>query len=72
MLTDLEDIIKIHDQACEERRDMFVHPDTGFSVMTRRYLSKRKCCGNKCMFCPYKHVNVKGHRCSEKSCPIQH
>lgn len=64
-MTDIEDLIKLHSLACEEGKDNFPHPDTGFLVMTRVFLNKRKCCGNKCTFCPYSHINVKNHTCDD-------
>ena len=70
MLTDIEDIIKIHNQACKENKNMFIHPYSGFSVMTKIYLEKRECCGNKCLFCPYFHRNVKNHICIKDTCPV--
>ena len=65
----LKDIEDIHLEACRKKKPLFIHPETNLSVMTARYLSQRECCGNKCLFCPYKHQNVSNHECSEESCP---
>jgi hypothetical protein len=44
----------LHEEACAQNKDFFVHPDTGCVVMTRVGLLKRKrCCGSGCRFCPY-------------------
>lgn len=65
----LSDIENAHAQACLEGKSLFTHPETGLSVMTRVYhLNRGKCCGNKCLFCPYGHVNVPEHSCSDKEC----
>jgi Family of unknown function (DUF5522) len=33
--------------------------EQGFMVFTASYLLKQnKCCGNKCLHCPYNHINV--------------
>jgi hypothetical protein len=61
------DIEEIHKIACEEEKQMFLNPETGLYSMTAVYLKSRgKCCGNKCMFCPWGHVNVKNHVCDDK------
>ena len=54
------DIEDAHEIACRKGEPLYTDPATGYSVMTRDYLLKRKkCCGNKCRHCPYGHINVK-------------
>jgi hypothetical protein len=66
---ELEDLHKI---ACLQKQDMFQHPHNGLSILTSFYLIKKnKCCGKKCLFCPYKHTNVKQHTCSRTTCFYQ-
>ncbi len=68
----MADIEEAHNAACNNGQDLFVHPVTKMSVMTSTYLSKRKtCCGKQCLFCPYKHANVKNHKCTLQSCKFQ-
>ena len=68
-MNDLEDL---HQIACINNESTFIHPETGFHVMTASFLKTRKrCCGNKCTFCPYGHVNVKNHKCTLESCSFQ-
>ena len=63
MTTDIEDldllINKLHKEACDNSQNSYIDPVTGYSVLTSYFLSKRKCCGNKCRHCPWNHVNVK-------------
>ena len=57
------DIEEIHEQACKEKQDGYIDPDTGYWVFSRFYHEKRgKCCGNVCRHCPYEHINVKPSR----------
>lgn len=69
MNSDIEDL---HNVACGLEKSSFLHPETGFSVMTAHGLRKQKrCCGNKCLFCPFGHENVKHHTCTSNGCPFQ-
>ena len=57
------DIEEIHEQACKDKQDGYIDPDTGYWVFSRFYHEKRgKCCGNLCRHCPYEHINVKASR----------
>ena len=54
------DIEDLHLEACENKSNTYIDPNTGFVVFTSHFhLSRGKCCGNKCRHCPYKWVNVK-------------
>lgn len=38
----------------------YYYNEEGYLVFTEAFHSKRgKCCGNKCLHCPYDHINVK-------------
>ena len=64
------DIEEAHDLSCQKGQKLFKHPGTGLMVMNRNYLKEKgKCCGNKCLFCPYGHAKVKNHKCSPETCP---
>jgi hypothetical protein len=66
----MNDIEEAHLLACQRGESLFVHPTTGLMSMTREYLKcRKKCCGNKCAFCPFKHSGVKNHICNIKQCP---
>lgn len=59
----------IHENAVKNKQSFYIDPETGYKVLTSYFLSKRKkCCGNRCRHCPFGHVNVKGHVCSESEC----
>lgn len=54
------DFSKLHAEACEAGKMMYVDPITGYNVFTAVAHKKRgKCCGSGCRHCPYNHVNVK-------------
>jgi len=54
------DIEDIHKLACENGRDTYIDPGTGYTVFTAHSHRKRgKCCGKKCRHCPYNWINVK-------------
>ena len=65
------DIEELHRLACLDEENDFLNPVTGFTVMTKYFLMKQKCCGHKCLFCPYGHQNVKNHTCNKISCRFQ-
>jgi len=47
-------IEELHKQACDEGRDFYFDPETGYQVMTALYLKKRgHCCESSCRHCPY-------------------
>jgi len=49
-----DEIIKLHKQAIDEGSDIYIDPDTGFAVLTAKFLLKRGyCCGSGCRHCPY-------------------
>ncbi|XP_029904980.1 uncharacterized protein C1orf53 homolog [Myripristis murdjan] len=54
------DIHRVHRQACEAKKQMYVDPSTGYKVFTEyAHLQRGKCCGSACRHCPYGQVNVK-------------
>jgi len=47
-------IEEAHKKACEEGRDFYIDPETGYQVMTELYHKKRgHCCQSGCRHCPY-------------------
>lgn len=49
----------IHRTACEDGKDTYIDPSSGYQVLTSEALLKKgKCCGNSCRHCPYGHINV--------------
>ena len=53
------DIFALHGAACEDGKDTYIDPSTGYQVLTSEALLKKgKCCGNSCRHCPYGHINV--------------
>ncbi|KAM7388057.1 hypothetical protein PAMP_024258 [Pampus punctatissimus] len=51
---------RIHREACEAKKQMYVDPSSGYKVFTEyAHLQRGKCCGNACRHCPYGQVNVK-------------
>ena len=45
---------EIHQQACVNKQDSYIDPETGYDVLTSYYLKNRGyCCTNKCRHCPY-------------------
>lgn len=55
---DLE-IHKLHADACEARKRLYIDPSTGYKVFTAfAHLKRGKCCGSACRHCPYDQVNV--------------
>jgi ATP-binding cassette subfamily B (MDR/TAP) protein 1 len=58
---------ELHSIACEEGRDTYIDPTTGYQVLTASALKKQgKCCGNSCRHCPYGHINVRGSQKPEQ------
>ncbi|MBC7464462.1 MAG: hypothetical protein H7256_00590 [Bdellovibrio sp.] len=46
--------VALHKQACAEKKNSYLDPQTGFHVLTSYYLKSRGyCCTNKCRHCPY-------------------
>ena len=55
----MQEIEELHRKACEEKKDTYVDPHTGYLVFTSyAHLKRGSCCGSKCRHCPYNHVNV--------------
>ncbi|KAM7409677.1 hypothetical protein PAMA_001257 [Pampus argenteus] len=51
---------RIHREACEAKKQMYVDPSSGYKVFTEyAHLQRGKCCGSACRHCPYGQVNVK-------------
>ncbi|KAF3690722.1 putative protein C1orf53 [Channa argus] len=51
---------RIHREACEAKKQMYVDPSSGYKVFTEyAHLQRGKCCGSGCRHCPYGQVNVK-------------
>ncbi len=70
----MKDLEESHEVACVNEKDTFIHPESGLMVMTAYYLKNKqqKCCGKKCLFCPYAHDNVgKNHICIPETCRYQ-
>lgn len=53
------DIDELHRAACNDGRDTYIDPVSGYQVLTSKALLKQgACCGNSCRHCPYGHINV--------------
>uniref|UniRef100_A0A3B4U7J8 Chromosome 1 open reading frame 53 n=1 Tax=Seriola dumerili TaxID=41447 RepID=A0A3B4U7J8_SERDU len=53
-------IYRIHREACEAKKQMYVDPSSGYKVFTEyAHVQRGKCCGSACRHCPYDQVNVK-------------
>ncbi|XP_017268798.1 uncharacterized protein C1orf53 homolog [Kryptolebias marmoratus] len=53
-------IHRIHREASQAKKQMYVDPSTGYKVFTEyAHLQRGKCCGSACRHCPYGQVNVK-------------
>ncbi|XP_061832366.2 uncharacterized protein C1orf53 homolog isoform X1 [Nerophis lumbriciformis] len=51
---------RVHAEACEAKKQMYVDPSSGYKVFTEyAHLQRGKCCGSACRHCPYGQVNVK-------------
>ena len=54
-------IDQLHRAACDEGRDTYIDPASGYQVLTSKALLKQgRCCGNSCRHCPYGRFNVPG------------
>jgi len=50
---------ELHLQACEMDEDIYIDPQSGYTVLTSRaHLKRGNCCGNACRHCPFQHKNV--------------
>nr|XP_061790921.1 uncharacterized protein C1orf53-like [Nerophis lumbriciformis] len=60
-LTEEELLIhRVHTEACQAKKQMYVDPSSGYKVFTEyAHLQRGKCCGSACRHCPYGQVNVK-------------
>lgn len=46
-----------------ENLDYIIDKESGLMILTSYFLSKRGyCCGNKCLYCPYKPKWIKGNK----------
>ena len=53
------DFEELHRLACQQEKDTYIDPTTGYQVLTRQaHLRRGNCCGNSCRHCPYGHINV--------------
>ncbi|KAK7888607.1 hypothetical protein WMY93_024167 [Mugilogobius chulae] len=53
-------IHRIHREACEAQKQMYVDPGSGYKVFTEFAHHRRgRCCGSACRHCPFGQVNVK-------------
>lgn len=53
------DFEELHRLACQQEKDTYIDPATGYQVLTRQaHLRRGNCCGNSCRHCPYGHINV--------------
>ncbi|XP_068175361.1 uncharacterized protein C1orf53 homolog isoform X2 [Antennarius striatus] len=53
-------IHRLHREACEAKKQMYVDPSSGYKVFTEyAHLQRGKCCGSACRHCPYGQANVK-------------
>ncbi|XP_061739468.1 uncharacterized protein C1orf53 homolog isoform X2 [Nerophis ophidion] len=51
---------RVHAEACQAKKQMYVDPSSGYKVFTEyAQLQRGKCCGSACRHCPYGQVNVK-------------
>jgi ATP-binding cassette subfamily B (MDR/TAP) protein 1 len=62
------DIDELHRAACNDGRDTYIDPVSGYQVLTSKALLKQgACCGNSCRHCPYGHINVGDPRLIKQS-----
>ena len=62
------DIDELHRAACNDGRDTYIDPASGYQVLTSKALLKQgACCGNSCRHCPYGHINVGDPRLIKQS-----
>ena len=48
------EIIKRHDEAIGKNDDVYIDPESGFTVLTAEFLLRRGyCCESGCRHCPY-------------------
>ncbi|WP_413569823.1 DUF5522 domain-containing protein [Bdellovibrio sp. HCB117] len=46
---------ELHRKACEEGKDSYIDPETGYLVFTELFHKRRgHCCNSGCRHCPYK------------------
>ena len=52
--------VQTHDEACINKHDFYIDPQTSYQVMTSYFLKNRGyCCNNNCRHCPYKDKTLK-------------
>jgi len=55
----MSNLEELNHSACEDGKDTYIDPSSGYQVLTSEALLKKgKCCGNSCRHCPYGHINV--------------
>lgn len=53
-------IHRVHTEACEAQKQMYVDPGSGYKVFTEfAHRQRGTCCGSACRHCPFGQVNVK-------------
>ncbi|KYG64597.1 hypothetical protein AZI85_04080 [Bdellovibrio bacteriovorus] len=52
---EIKKIDELHRKACEEGKDSYIDPETGYLVFTELFHKRRgHCCNSGCRHCPYK------------------
>jgi len=50
-------IDELHRLACEQFKETYIDPKSGYIVLTSlAHLRRGSCCGNACRHCPYGHM----------------
>lgn len=63
----IELINDLHRIACQDAKDTYVDPVSGYQVITSdAHLRRGSCCGNSCRHCPFGHINVDGATPNDK------
>lgn len=45
---------EIHEEACENKQNYYIDPESKLKVLTKYFLTRRGwCCGSGCRHCPY-------------------
>ena len=51
----------LHAIACQDAKDTYVDPVSGYQVLTSdAHLRRGSCCCNSCRHCPFAYINVDG------------
>ncbi len=55
----MKSIEELHLSACEQGKDTYIDPASGYLVLTSQaHLKRGTCCGNVCRHCPFEYINV--------------